>query len=1459
MPNRHRGQNSKSAAPQTEPSVAQGAVFPIIGIGASAGGLEACRRFVRALPEVTGMAFILIQHLDPTHESMMADLLGTNTALTVVQAQDGMAVMREHLYVIPPARYLAIANGILHLSPPSARHGARLPIDFFLHSLAEATGRLAVALILSGTGADGSLGLQSIKAHGGLVIAQDPEEAGYDGMPRSAIRTGKVDFVLPLDAVPEALRDYALHVGSMPIDAPSTLERGALHAIIDLLRARTSHDFTLYKQGTLERRIARRVMLAGLKMHDFDGYLEMLHGHPEEVDLLAQDLLINVTNFFRDPKVFEFLATETIPALVAARVPEQPIRVWIAGCSTGEETYSLVMLFREHMDATGQDVKLQFFASDVDPDAIASARDGLYADTITADVSPARLAKFFTREGRGYRVLPELRSAVVFTVQDVLADPPFSRLDLVSCRNLLIYLLPEAQARVFSLFHFALRQGGILLLGNAEAVSDGDERFEVVSKFAHLYRHIGRQRPGEHRFTLSNRESMHSLARPVQASVQSRQAALAELCHRLVFEAHAPAAVLINRRGECVFSLGPTERFLNVAPGLPTHDLLAMALPALRGRLRTAMQRGQQALGRISLPPDLVKRDGHVTCVTVEIQPVAHGGEDLLLICFVETAAPQKAGTVMPSAGKPPPDDGLEEELNAARSELQAAIHDLEISGEEQKAINDEASSLNEELQSTNEELLTSKEELQSLNEELTALNTQLREALERQRTTSNDLQNVLNSTDVATIFLDTELRIRFFTPATRALFNVIPSDIGRPLADLKSLSADGALLTDAQTVLRASQPIEREIEAQGSIWYIRRILPYRTEDVGVEGVVITFVNSTERRRTADALEAAKREAELASIAKSRFLAAASHDLRQPLQSIKLMDGLLTKTIREGRNEDALNLVARLDETATAMSSMLNALLDITQIDGGAIAAEATSFPVGELLERIRNEFVDQADSQGLALRVVGCGQVIHTDRHLLGQMIRNLVSNALKYTRRGRILLGCRRRTGLLSVEVWDTGIGIPAHELDAVFEEYHQIDSGTRERNRGLGLGLSIVQRLGSFLGHRVRVRSELGKGSVFSIEITLPPVERRANPNQERKVGDSGAPDTDRRRGAVLIVEDDPDVRELLVILLKGEGHHVTSAEDGATALALLTKGMIRPDLLLADFNLPNGFNGLQLAAKLRESLHCELPVIILTGDIMPDTLRDIARQNCVHLNKPVNVKDLIHTIQCLLPPLPANAPISPSIGTPESDTRPATVFIIDDDPQICEAMRAVFEENGRLVEVCPTAESFLRVFRPGRWSCMLVDAYLPGMSGLELIAQHHANGHPTPAIMITGNSDVQMVVKAMKAGAVDFIEKPIGREDLIAAVERALEQSRDANARVAWQEDAASHIASLTPRQREIMDMVLAGHPSKNIAADLGISQRTVENHRAEIMRRTGVKSLPALARLAISARRPTGTK
>ncbi|MEQ9491530.1 MAG: CheR family methyltransferase [Alphaproteobacteria bacterium] len=1442
-----RPSRNATADPKANNPPDQQEIFPVVGIGASAGGLSACKKFLSTLPPDTGMAFILVQHLDPTHKSMMVDLLAGSTAMPVLQATHGMKVQANHFYVIPPGYYLAVQDGAMHLSLPGVRQGTRMPFDFLLKSLAEDYGSRVICIVLSGTGADGSVGLRAVSESGGLVIAQDPDDAAYDGMPRSAIATGLVQIVTPLAAIASALLKQGVQVDpeSGKGDSPSADQnQSGLRGIIDLLRAETSHNFALYKTGTLERRILRRMGMAGCD-GDFVRYTSLLQNHPAELDLLRKYLLIHVTGFFRDPDAFEFLAENVIPDLIANATPGQPLRIWIAGCSTGEETYSLAILFREKMREMNANIKLQIFASDIDKDAISQAREGLYPAAIASDISPARLARFFSLEDLGYRVLPELRDTILFAAQDLLADPPFSRLDLVSCRNLLIYLKPEAQAQVVSQFHFALRHGGILMLGSSETIGKEDDRFGVVSKPHRIYRHIGRRRPGEFGVALTTGDTTRPQIRPVSTPAPSRQEVLADLCQRLVLEKFAPAAILVNSNNECLYTLGPTDRYLHVAPGYPTHDALAMVRRDLRIKLRSAIQQAKQKNIRVMVEVGGDNRVGEPDRFSIAVEPIHNEGEDLLLIGFLDRPRQD------PARKLPIPDEDLsrvaelERELDATRTELEGAIQNLENSSQEQKSINQEALSINEEYQSTNEELETSKEELQSLNEELTALNSQLHETLERQRTTTDDLQNILYSTNVATLFLDTNLCIRFFTPAAKKLLNIIAGDIGRPIADLSATASDPELQRDSRTVLGNHTVLECEVLFPDTTWYLRRILPYRTESAGVEGVVITFSDITERKIVAETLNAAMVRADRANMAKTRFLAAASHDLRQPLQTFALIQGILARTVQDA---PAQKLIARLDETLGAMSGMLNALLDINEIEAGTLCAKKQDFPINILIERMRDEFGYHAKAKGLAFHTVPCGLIVHSDPRLLEQMIRNLLSNALKYTSSGKVLLGCRRRAETVRIEVLDTGIGIDKNQFSAIFEEYHQIGNDARERERGLGLGLAIVKRLGELLDHPLAVNSLPETGSVFAIDV--PRVSDGAAVSETVRREKDIPPKAPATAATVLVVEDDPDVRDLLEFLLESEGYRTIAAATADDAMELTATD--RPDIILADFNLPSGMNGLELVAAIQSREDTFIPAIMLTGDISTKTLRQFAQQKCHYFSKPIKSGALLESIASVL-----TAGSDIALSQDESKAKPGIsdspkVYVVDDDPAIREAIREILDMEGWAIESFSNCEDFLAAYRPSPNVCLLIDSRLPGMQGIELLQKLRAEGSNIPAIMITGNGDVGTAVQAMKAGARDFIEKPIGSNKLVKCIDRALAQSRDTAALSAWREKAADRVSNLTSRQRQIMDLVLAGHPSKNIATDLGISQRTVENHRAAIMKKTGTKSIPALARLASAA-------
>jgi len=1402
--------------------------FPIVAVGASAGGLEAFRSFLDVQPHDSGMAFVLIQHLDPDHPSLMAELLSSHTSMPIAQASDGMSLQPDHVYLIPPGVSLTLKTGCLRLSKPAQRHGARLPFDFFLGSLARECGAGAVCVVLSGSGSDGAVGVRAIRDHGGLVVAQDPEEAEFDGMPRSAIASGVVDLICSIPDIPHAIFQR-FHLN---LPAPNPAGTGELQKIVALLKNKVGTDFSAYKLGTLQRRLEHR--MAAARVTDHNAYRELVREKPGEAELLRKDLLIGVTQFFRGKPAFDCLSREILPDLVKHRRDGRPIRVWCPGCSTGEEPYSIAMLLLETLAASTQAVKFQIFATDVNADSVAFARDGLYPEAIEADVPPDRLAKFFSRQDHHYSIASELRDAVVFTVHDLLADPPFSNIDLVCCRNLLIYLQPEAQQKILSFFHFALRDGGVLFLGSSETIGSGS-RYEAISRRYRIYRHIGRSRPGEVAFPIGigNHPTTPALSRPTSEP----EGDFDRLSQQIVFETLSLGSVLVDARNESLHFSGQTDKYLKVASGAANNDLLAMARDGLRPKLRAALEWARRDRSRTIVRDARLESDRGSVSVTIIVEPFEARDQPLCLVTFLDGAPTSGASQApLPSIPDVPAHDRAQE-LAVVRQELENAILDLDRAKEEQKRITEQAMSLNEEAQSTNEELVTSKEELQSVNEELTALNGQLHETLERQRNTSNDLQNILDSSGIATIFLDENLEIRFFTPAAMALFRVISSDIGRPLADFTSLANDDDLMRDAEIVLTEQSHIEKEVSTLTGDHYSRLILPYRTHDGLVEGVVITYTNITERTRAADALAAAKQTADLANAAKSRFLAAASHDLRQPLQTIRLLRGLL---FQMAKDKQARDLLDRLDATVGVMSGMLNTLLDINQLEAGVIHADTENFPLDEVFRRLDTDFGYHMRAKGLQWRVVSCRQRVRSDPRLLEQILRNLLSNAVKFTSSGRVLLGARRCGASMRIEVRDTGPGILENDRQAIFEEFRQMDNPARERSKGLGLGLAIVQRLAGLLGHAIELESDPGRGSMFSITVPMAAAEGPVGAIAEI----SRVVDVKPRRASVLVVEDDPTIRELLELLLRSADYKEFGACDGFQALASTEC----PDLVVADYNLPNGPNGVEAIEKLREKFNAPIPAIVLTGDISIYTLQDIADHDCIHLDKPVEADELLRLVARLL------APAAPIIASTETrdDVSATTVFVVDDDDGLRRAARDILEAQGWKVEAYASCESFLEARLGGGSRCLVIDAILPGMNGFELLEVLRARHIDIPSIMITGQGDIAMAVKAMKAGARDFLEKPFGHEELVASIVQAL--GRDSHDDLSTAKDAAvaDALVGLTKRQRQILDLVIAGHPSKNIAADLGISQRTVENHRAAIMRKTGSRSIPGLVRFVISA-------
>lgn len=816
---------------------------PIVGVGASAGGLEALTGLLQAMPNDSGLAIVIVHHADPHHESLMAELLSKHTAMPVAFARHGTIVEPNHVYVIPPNCFLALADRELRLSPPETGHGVRLPIDFFLRSLAAANQERAIAVILSGTGSDGTLGITAVKENGGMVMVQDPAEAGQDGMPRSAIATRLVDHVLRVADMPTRLTEYIRHsyvTNSMPAPLLGDRARTALTDIIAVLKTSSSINFESYKEGTLLRRIERRM---GLRhMEDAGQYLAYLRDHPEEIEQLHKDLLISVTSFFRDPAAFEDLAENILPDLVRRHSADQPLRAWVAGCATGEEAYSVAMLLIEKISTLRKDLKLQIFASDIDDEALETARDGRYPDAIEADVSLTRLKRFFIKEDHTYRVTPALRETIIFARQNLLSDPPFSKLDLITCRNVLIYLNPAPQDRIISIFHFALNEGGALMLGISENVGARTDQFRPLSGKNRIFKSIGRHHHGRIDYPVSSvpvaaQAGVASFARQPRPAV-----GWSDLSQKALLEHYAPAGVLVNENFEVLYIHGATDRYLRMPPGEPRHALLALVREGLGSELGAALREVRQR-GETTVRNATARRDNQNFPVTITVHPVESEHAPLLLVTFADRPPP----TVEPSLGVSAADQTalhlLEQELKSTRQDLQNTITDLERSNEELKAVNEEAMSMNEEFQSTNEELETSKEELQSLNEELTSLNAQLQHKIEEERVISDDLGNFLVSSDIAALFLDRHFNIRRFTrPATR-LFNLIASDVGRPFRDISGGLEDPDLLKDIESVLADLVPREREVKGKVSNWFIRRILPYRTQDNKIDGVVVIFTD----------------------------------------------------------------------------------------------------------------------------------------------------------------------------------------------------------------------------------------------------------------------------------------------------------------------------------------------------------------------------------------------------------------------------------------------------------------------------------------------------------------------------------------------------------------------------------------------------------------------------------------
>ncbi|HEY1534806.1 MAG TPA: chemotaxis protein CheB [Polyangiaceae bacterium] len=1108
-------------------------VTRIVGLGGSAGGIRAMQRFFEAMPVNSGMAFVIVLHLSPDHDSSLSEVIQTWTRMPVAQADSGQRLLPDHVYVIPPGKALSLADGHLRLTELPRERGRRMTVDLFFRSLADTHGSRAVAIVLSGVDGDGALGIKRVKERGGLTIAQDPDDAEQSGMPQSAIATSMVDWVLKAREIPERLVEYQKREGRLqlppesgpnPATAPRPTpsdEETALRDVLAFLRTRTGRDFSYYKRATIVRRIARRMQVNGVD--DLTSYLSYLRMHPGEAGALLQDLLISVTNFFRDRDAFDALKAQ-IPGLFQDKTATDTVRVWVPACATGEEAYSIAILLSEHARTLTAPPSLQIFATDLDEAVLAEARAGIYPDGIFADVSPERLQRFFVKDHHGYRVRRELREILLFAVHDLLKDSPFSRLDLISCRNLLIYLNRDAQKHALDVFHFALRREGRLFLGISESADDTSQLFQALDKKHRIYvcRATGRPRlPVPTGPSTSARSlALQNVANPgvTLARKDTRERDVASLTvpdlagqdrlswselHLRLIERSAPPSLVVNANDDILHLSEGAARFLHFIGGEPSMNLLHVVHPTLRSGLRAALFRARETAQPSSaprLPLELAERQ---RLVDIHVAPGLELAPDCSLVTFELRPESEQQDAPRQESDEPVLKH-LERELVQTKRDLKDIIDQQEVSTEELKASNEELQAMNEELRSATEELETSREELQSINEELTTVNHELKNKVDELGNTNNHLHNLMSATAIAMIFLDRELRIVRYTPPAVDLFSLIQSDVGRPLAHLQHTLAYPELLTDAAQVLEDLTPIKREVADSTGRFFLARALPFRTSDDRIAGVVLTFVDVTELHDTQDALRRVQQDLEQRVRERTAQLDDANSALREEV--------LMHERAEKSRQELQRHLVGAQEQERTRISRELHdevgqqitaLMLALKALESGGSTdetpaklrelraiAEQIGREVHQLASQLRPVALDElglsralsgyldtwAARSGIAVDFFSTGieesrlpPVLETT---LYRIVQEAMNNVFKHASAKAVSVSIERRDGHVLAFVEDDGSGF---ELDSLVN-----DPGPR-------LGIAGMRERASIVGGDLTLESSVGGGT--TVRVSLP----------------------------------------------------------------------------------------------------------------------------------------------------------------------------------------------------------------------------------------------------------------------------------------------------------------------------------------------------------------------------------
>jgi two-component system CheB/CheR fusion protein len=1234
-------------APSESETVAS---FPIVAVGASAGGLDAFSQLLRHVPADTGFGFVLIQHLDRTHTSGLSEALSKVTAMPVRQAEHGARVEPNRVYVIPPNADLALRAGCLVLSMRSTGESKpHLPVDFFMHSLASELGGRAIGVVLSGSASDGTEGLRAIQERDGITFAQLPSSAKFPGMPQSAVEAGVVDYGLSIPELASELARLSTHpyMQSIALEAREP-DADIREAIFARVRADFGVDFGEFKQTTVTRRLARRLALR--RVGDLTSYLALLKSEPNEVRALYEDMLIHVTAFFRDPEVFEVLRTAVFPEIIRHKPAGMPVRVWVAGCSTGEEVYSLAMAWLDSFGDVSTAPVINFFGSDVSEVSVQKARIGVYSDAAMRDVSDERRIRYFSKVDGGYRIKKAVRELCLFARHDLVRGPPFSKLDIVSCRNVLIYFDQALHKEVLPTLHYALNQPGFLVLG----------RSENIGSFGHLFTPLDKANKIFVRADVASAlrvSTRTELRLPVGAPRGrshtppfERTSMYEKHLDRLLLARYCPPGVLVNANLDVLLFRGQTGAYLQAAPGQPQTSLIGMAREGLLAALRATMEQAKQERTIVRRKGVEVGRDGTTTVCDLVVVPFSglpESQESLFIVLFEDAEAgqgfaPKRALELEPDApAQSRRIARLEHELAATKEYLHTLIDEHSRASDELGASNEELLSGNEELQSMNEELETAKEELQSINEELTTLNDELRTRNQEAAQANSDLANFAAIVDIPILTLDKQMRVRRFTPQARTILNVLPADVGRSIDDIKLNINVPNLSEQIAVVIRDAATTEAEVQDARGRWYRMQIRPYTNADDLVDGAIISLVDVNALKTLIAEGADARGQAERANAAKDDFLATLSHELRTPLSSMLLT----AQQLRGGTamtQEQLQRTGERLERSTLLQVDLIDDLLDVSRIVAGKLTLTRHLVDLGSVVEAAIDEVAVLAAAKDLVLNVALDAKVgaLWLDRTRSQQIVSNLLTNAIKFTPKGgQITVVVQTEGGVVHLRVTDTGIGIEPSFLPHVFARFSQRDSTITRRHGGLGLGLALVRHLVEAQGGSVRAESAgVGQGATFTVSFPLP-VDPERGASAPEVGGVLGRPGRAHHYEAleglrILVVDDDLRTREAVLEVLHLAGAQVALAASAAEGRSSITS--FRPQIILCDIAMPeeDGYSFIRQLRAAPIEQGAAIPALALTAMATEeDRRRALAAGFQMHLAKPIDIDRLREAVRTL----------------------------------------------------------------------------------------------------------------------------------------------------------------------------------------------------------------------------------